>query len=484
MTVLPARLLAAALAAGVAALVASLAGAAPAEPGAQATAAAVQILVPGQPGVSGAQLVGPPGARTEVPGFSYPDDGSVVRIGSATASVAAQPGASASAQALTSSLALTLFGGEIGAASVTTSATAAAGAVTASAATTGSKIDGLTVLGQPVTAVAGAQLPLADWGTLELLAGTSETQTAPDRPKSGRAEIVALRVRLSADHGGLPAGSEIDVGVAKASAVESPGAQAERAATPAPKPQKRAAAAPVRRRPIVEPGTSVPGTPPDLVRAVPEGVRASLSSRGFVFPVYGPASFGDTFGAARPDVAGGWHHGEDIFAPLGTPLLAVAVGTVHTVGWNEIGGWRLWLRDDQGDEFYYAHLSAYSPLATEGRRVRPGDVLGFMGKSGDAEFSPPHLHFEIHPAAFAALGYDGVVAPYPFLVAWRRAQDVPFSAGRVYTPDAGGLPRAGAPPPGAVLLRAADVSATSGLVPGALERALTGERAGESPSGG
>jgi murein DD-endopeptidase MepM/ murein hydrolase activator NlpD len=112
--------------------------------------------------------------------------------------------------------------------------------------------------------------------------------------------------------------------------------------------------------------------------------------------------------------------------------------------------------------------------------VHAGDVLGFMGKTGDAEFSPPHLHFEIHPAAFASLGYDGVVAPYPFLVAWRRAQDVPFSAGRVFVPDANGLPRVGAPPPGAVLLRAADVSRTSGLVPGALERALAGP-AGESP---
>ena len=59
-----------------------------------------------------------------------------------------------------------------------------------------------------------------------------------------------------------------------------------------------------------------------------------------MFPIYGPASFGDTFGAPRADVAGGWHHGEDIFAPLGTPLLAVADGTVFSVGWNDIGGWR------------------------------------------------------------------------------------------------------------------------------------------------
>ena len=71
--------------------------------------------------------------------------------------------------------------------------------------------------------------------------------------------------------------------------------------------------------------TSIPGAPPELVRPAPE-VTAQLSSGGYVFPVYGPASFGDTFGAPRADVSGGWHHGEDIFAPLGTPLLAVADG--------------------------------------------------------------------------------------------------------------------------------------------------------------
>ena len=74
-------------------------------------------------------------------------------------------------------------------------------------------------------------------------------------------------------------------------------------------------------------------------------MTAQLSAGGYVFPVYGPASFGDTFGAPRADVSGGWHHGEDIFSPLGTPLLAVADGTLFSVGWNDIGGWRLWLRD-------------------------------------------------------------------------------------------------------------------------------------------
>jgi murein DD-endopeptidase MepM/ murein hydrolase activator NlpD len=205
------------------------------------------------------------------------------------------------------------------------------------------------------------------------------------------------------------------------------------------------------------------------VKVAPE-VSARLSSGGFVFPVYGTASFGDSFGAPRADVPGGWHHGEDIFAAAGTPLLAVADGTLHTIGFNRIGGYRLWLRDDDGDEFYYAHLSAYSPLAVEGRRVEAGDVIGFVGATGDADGGAPHLHFEIHPASMASLGYDGVVAPYSILLAWRRASDISFSAGRVYVPTGPGSTEL--PPPGAVLLEADDIASTSGLVPGALEQAL------------
>jgi len=107
-----------------------------------------------------------------------------------------------------------------------------------------------------------------------------------------------------------------------------------------------------------------------------------------------------------------------------------------------------------------------------------------MGKTGDAEFSPVHLHFEIHPVGLLSRGYDGAVAPYPFLTAWRRAQDVSFDAGRVYLPADGSSPtRNVAPPAGAVLLQADDISSTSGLVPGSLESTLSG-RAPKSPTGG
>jgi murein DD-endopeptidase MepM/ murein hydrolase activator NlpD len=205
-------------------------------------------------------------------------------------------------------------------------------------------------------------------------------------------------------------------------------------------------------------------------------VTARLSQGGYVFPLFGPAAFGDTFGAYRGDVAGKWHHGEDLVAPAGTPVLAVADGTLFSVGWNDIGGWRLWLRDRGGNEFYYAHLSAYSPLAVAGTSVKAGDVLGFVGNSGDADGGVPHLHFEIHPVELLHLGYDGAVAPYPFLVAWRRADDVSFASGRRYVPSAGGAPVALARA-GAVLLQASDISTRSGLVPGALKRALAAREA-------
>ena len=104
-----------------------------------------------------------------------------------------------------------------------------------------------------------------------------------------------------------------------------------------------------------------------LVREPPVGVRPKLTQSRYVFPVYGQSSFTNTFGAPRADT--GWHHGEDIFASLGAPILAVADGTLFSVGWNDVGGYRLWLRDTQGNQFYYAHLSAFSPLAAE-RRAR------------------------------------------------------------------------------------------------------------------
>lgn len=138
---------------------------------------------------------------------------------------------------------------------------------------------------------------------------------------------------------------------------------------------------------------------------------ALLPSGGtYVFPVRGGARYSDDWMAAR--AGGRVHEGIDLFAAEATPVVAVADGTVFRVGWNTLGGRRLWLRDGGGTEFYYAHLSAYAPPACEGAVVTRGTVLGYVGHTGDARTTPPHLHFEIHPAG------GGPVRPFPIVAAW------------------------------------------------------------------
>lgn len=142
-------------------------------------------------------------------------------------------------------------------------------------------------------------------------------------------------------------------------------------------------------------------------------LTGALPAGDYLFPVAGPATFTNDWLFAR--AGGRYHQGIDLFAPRGTPLVAVADGTLFNVGHNGLGGWRLWVRDTAGNTFYYAHLSAYSPAAVEGASVARGTVLGYVGDSGDARGTPPHLHFEIHPAG------GGPVPPHPIVTGWPRA---------------------------------------------------------------
>jgi murein DD-endopeptidase MepM/ murein hydrolase activator NlpD len=182
----------------------------------------------------------------------------------------------------------------------------------------------------------------------------------------------------------------------------------------------------------------------------------TLLGAPYVFPVLGQASFSDTWGSARADV--GWHHGVDIFARLGSPVVAVADGVLFSVGWNTIGGRRLWLRDRAGNFFYYAHLSRFAAVAVEGARVRAGTVIAYVGNTGDAAGTPYHLHLEIHPASLLSLGYDGAVDPFPYVSAW---QHVTRRGGSSATPA-----------PGAILIGYTDISSAEGLDPDGLEQTL------------
>lgn len=132
----------------------------------------------------------------------------------------------------------------------------------------------------------------------------------------------------------------------------------------------------------------------------------------FVFPVVGGASFTNDWGGERP--GGRVHRGMDLFAKTSAPVVAEVDGTVFNVGWNDVGGWRYWIRDQWGNEYYHAHLSAFAPAAKEGARVTAGTVLGFVGNTGDAKSTPPHLHLEIHPVG------GEPIPPFDYVSNWQR----------------------------------------------------------------
>lgn len=113
------------------------------------------------------------------------------------------------------------------------------------------------------------------------------------------------------------------------------------------------------------------------------------------------------FGAER-DGGRRSHHGVDIFAPRGTPVLASVPGEVGRVQITELGGKVVWLRDARYNRsLYYAHLD--SQAVANGDWVEPGDTLGFVGNTGNARTTPPHLHYGVYYRG------EGPVDPLPFL---------------------------------------------------------------------
>jgi murein DD-endopeptidase MepM/ murein hydrolase activator NlpD len=230
-----------------------------------------------------------------------------------------------------------------------------------------------------------------------------------------------LVVRLSRAYHGYAAGSTVTVGLLDVSAPAPPPRRAP-APRPAPRPRARRAAAPTappRRAAHHARPAPRPRARPRVHRRRAPAVHPGLTGRGYAFPVFSrQAAVADNFGAPREI---GAHQGDDIFAPFGTPVVAVHAGTVHKVGTLDISGNRLWVYTPGGAAFFYCHLSAFAPAAVDGAHVKAGTVLGFVGNTGDAEPTPPHLHFEIHPGGEAAPAVD----PFAILTAWQRRQDVP-----------------------------------------------------------
>lgn len=131
---------------------------------------------------------------------------------------------------------------------------------------------------------------------------------------------------------------------------------------------------------------------------------------GKTCPIGAPNAFSDTWGAARS--GGRSHQGVDMFAEYGMTLYAVADGTVR-ISNSSLGGLSIHLTTDDGDRYYYAHLS--DTLVSTGQRVHAGQPIGANGNSGNARTTPPHLHWQYHPGGGAA------VNPYPLAFALCRS---------------------------------------------------------------
>ena len=126
-------------------------------------------------------------------------------------------------------------------------------------------------------------------------------------------------------------------------------------------------------------------------------------------PVEGvtPQQISDTWGAARGQ--GRKHEGIDIFAQRGTAVLSTTQGIVAKVGLDSLGGKVVWVVGPDLSRHYYAHLDAYAQQIEVGDWVEQGTVLGYVGNTGNAQNTPPHLHYGIYRSG------QGAVNPYPFL---------------------------------------------------------------------
>lgn len=148
---------------------------------------------------------------------------------------------------------------------------------------------------------------------------------------------------------------------------------------------------------------------PELLRGGQYRVTLRLEAQ-LAFPVdgHGMRAIQSVFGVDR-DGGRRSHDGVDIFARRGTPVLAATAGQAYRVGITNLGGKVVWVRDPlRNIRVYYAHLD--SQHVANGDRIQVGDTLGFVGNTGNARTTPPHLHFGLYR------GGEGAVDPVPFLV--------------------------------------------------------------------
>lgn len=156
-----------------------------------------------------------------------------------------------------------------------------------------------------------------------------------------------------------------------------------------------AAAAPFRAPPVGGPRAE-PERPAGTT-ATPAVAASAPAAGALLIPVQGiaPEQLHDTFAEARAE--GRVHDAIDIPAPAGTPVLTAADGTVEKLLDSQRGGLTIHQLEPGGEYCYhYAHLQRYADGLAEKQRIRRGQVVGYVGSTGNADAGTPHLHFEVH----------------------------------------------------------------------------------------
>ncbi|WP_372171015.1 M23 family metallopeptidase [Xanthomonas axonopodis] len=201
-----------------------------------------------------------------------------------------------------------------------------------------------------------------------------------------------------------PSSSAAPVATDRSSASAAPMAAPAAAATAAP----MAASAPLSDpAPAGMPAATTPAQPP----------AAAAPGSDLLIPVegIGASQLQDTFTDARSE--GRVHDAIDILAPTGTPVVAVADGTVEKLFTSERGGLTIYQFEPGGKYcYYYAHLERYADGLAEKQSIKRGQVIGYVGSTGNANPAAPHLHFEIHRLGPEKQWWKGeALNPYPVL---------------------------------------------------------------------
>jgi len=166
------------------------------------------------------------------------------------------------------------------------------------------------------------------------------------------------------------------------------------------------------------PAEAGPVNPP-TTRSAPHADRLPVLPRasGIGPPIAGLAGkdLHDSFDEKR---GGRPHEAIDIMAPRGTPVLAVDSGTIRKLFQSKAGGFTVYQFDsDELYCYYYAHLDRYAEGLTEGKAVQRGDLIGYVGSSGNAKPDAPHLHFAIFLLSPEKRWWEGkAINPYPILI--------------------------------------------------------------------